>query len=267
MILDERSAAVFINGYQKLLLEICGPAGGNVQFLERLVEGRKKLMSDVSLLNDAVSRIHDRGQNVDETVIAAAASLQVKPWVYLRDTRRYSIFMEEAGMHAYGAVGITNSIKELLGGSGALVETGLLLYDGRIVCDGLISPLAWIGPSYKRSFNEALSDIRSAGNFYTDRLIKKRTGKRLRRLVTTPCGHSAFHLAWTGKARSGHSSMPASFAPSPRITGAKPSADRPSARGGHWPVRNRVHRRVASRAWSGVIAGMMWSFARVSALG
>jgi hypothetical protein len=173
MILDGRSAAVFINGYQKLLQEICGPTGGNVKLLERLVEGRKKLMSDVSFLDDAVSRIHDQGQQVDETVVAAATSLQVKSWVYLRDTRRYSIFMEPAGILAYGAVGITNPIKELLGGSGALVETGLLLYDGHIVCDGLISPLAWIGPSYKRSFNEALSNIRSAGNFYTDRLVPK----------------------------------------------------------------------------------------------
>jgi hypothetical protein len=103
MILDERSAAVFINGYQKLLLEICDPTGGNVKLLERLVEGRKKLTSDVSLLDDAVTRIHDQGQHVDETVIAAAASLQVKSWVYLRDTRRYSIFMERAGIHAYGA--------------------------------------------------------------------------------------------------------------------------------------------------------------------
>jgi hypothetical protein len=30
MILDEQSAAVFINGYQRLLLEICGPTGENV---------------------------------------------------------------------------------------------------------------------------------------------------------------------------------------------------------------------------------------------
>jgi hypothetical protein len=171
MILDERSAAVFINGYQKLLLEICGPTGGNIKLLERLVEGRKKLISGVSPLNDVVSRIHDQGQHVDETVVAAATSLQVKSWVYLRDTRRYSIFMEPAGMRAYGAVGLTNPIKELLGGSGAVVETGLLTYNGRIVCDGLISPLAWIGPSYKRNFNEALSNIRSAGNFHTDRLV------------------------------------------------------------------------------------------------
>jgi hypothetical protein len=75
--------------------------------------------------------------------------------------------------HAYGAVGITDSIKELLGGSGALVETGLLLYDGRIVCDGLVSPLAWIGPSYKRDFNEALSKIRAVGQFYTDHLVPR----------------------------------------------------------------------------------------------
>ncbi|MGO9945587.1 MAG: hypothetical protein ACLPWG_01900 [Steroidobacteraceae bacterium] len=178
MILDERSAAVFINGYQKLLLQICGPAEGNVKLLQRLAKGRKKLMSDVSLLDDALSRIHAQGQHVDETVIAAAASLQVKSWVYLRDTRRYSIFMEQAGIHAYGAVGITDPIKDLLGGSGALVETGLLLYDGRIVCDGLISPLAWIGPSYKRSFNEALSNIRSSGNFYTDRLMPRSEQER-----------------------------------------------------------------------------------------
>jgi len=109
---------------------------------------------------------------VDETVVAAAASLQVESWVYLRDTRRYSIFMAQAGTHAYGAVGITDSIKELLGGSGALVETGLLLYDGRIICDGLISPLSWIGPAHKKDFNEALSKIR-AGRFYTDHLVPR----------------------------------------------------------------------------------------------
>ena len=93
MVLDERSAAVFIDGYQTLLLEICGSTGRKVKFLERLEEGRKKLMSDASLLEDAVSRIHHRGQHMDETVVAAATRLQVKSWVYLRDTRRYSIFM------------------------------------------------------------------------------------------------------------------------------------------------------------------------------
>lgn len=60
------------------------------------------------------------------------------------DERSAAVFIRT---HAYGAVGITDSIKELLGGSGALVETGLLVYDGRIVCNGLISPLAWFGPS------------------------------------------------------------------------------------------------------------------------
>jgi hypothetical protein len=75
MILDERSAAVFIDGYQKLLLEICGPTSGNIMLLERLVGGRKRLLSDASLLNEVVSRIHDQGQHVDETVVAAGISL------------------------------------------------------------------------------------------------------------------------------------------------------------------------------------------------
>jgi hypothetical protein len=173
MILDERSAAVFIDGYRQLLLEICGPSGGNVKLLERLVDGRKKLMSDGSLLDGALSRIRTQAQSVDDAVVAAAASLQVNSWVYLRDTRRYSLFLEPAGKVAYGALGITEPIKELVGGAGALIETGLLLYDGHIVCDGLISSLVWIGPSYRRSYNEALSNIRSAGNFYTDRLVPR----------------------------------------------------------------------------------------------
>ena len=94
MILDERSAAVFIDDYRKLLLEICGHARGELKLLERLIEGRKKLMSDASLLDNALSRIHAQAQHVDETVVAAATGLQVNG--YLRDTRRYSIFMEPA---------------------------------------------------------------------------------------------------------------------------------------------------------------------------
>jgi cytokinin dehydrogenase len=136
--LDERSAAAFIHGYKTLLLEICGPAGENLNLLERLVEGRTKLVSDAALLDNALSHIHARAQRVEEGVISAATTLQVKSWVYLRDTRHYSIFMEPAAIFAYGAVGIKDRIKELLGGAGALVETGLVLYEGRIVCDGLI---------------------------------------------------------------------------------------------------------------------------------
>jgi len=110
MILDERSAAVFIDGYKKLLLEIFGPAGKNLKLLERLVDGRERLMSNAALLNDAQSRIRAQEQHIDETVVAAARSLQVRFWVYLRDTRRYSVFMKPAGKYAYGAVGITDPI-------------------------------------------------------------------------------------------------------------------------------------------------------------
>ena len=143
MILDERSAAVFINGYRQLLLEICGPTGADFKLLERLVEGRRKLKSDGSLLDGALSRIRSQAQSVDEAVVAAAASLQVNSWVYLRDTRRYSVFLDPAGEVAYGTLGITEPIKELVGGAGALIETGLLFFDGRIVCDGLVP--RWCG--------------------------------------------------------------------------------------------------------------------------
>jgi hypothetical protein len=77
MILERRSAASFINAYGQLLREICGPAGNDVKLLERPFEGQKDLMSDASLLVEALSRIHAQAQSIDLAVVAAAVSIQV----------------------------------------------------------------------------------------------------------------------------------------------------------------------------------------------
>jgi hypothetical protein len=86
--------------------------------------------------------------------------------VYLRDTKLHSIFVDPSADRAYGVVGLTQSIREVIGGSGVLVETGLVRYAGHMVCDGLIAQQLWLGASYRRSFDHKLRALKAEGKFY-----------------------------------------------------------------------------------------------------
>jgi len=172
MILDERSAAVFISAIDSC----CSRSAALAVVISNCSSGSSRGGKEAHVRRLAARRCAISGFDLKRNSWTKP-SLPLRPasrsisGCTLRDTRRYSLFLEPAGKVAYGTLGITEPIKQLVGDAGALIETGLLLYDGRIVCDGLISSLVWIGPSYRRSYNEALSNIRSAGNFHTDRLV------------------------------------------------------------------------------------------------
>jgi hypothetical protein len=48
-----------------------------------------------------------------------------------------------------------------------VIETGLVQYAGRFVCDGLVSRILWLGKNYRNNFNRAYQAIRSEGRFYS----------------------------------------------------------------------------------------------------
>jgi hypothetical protein len=173
MMLDPAAAEVFIGSYKLLLLEIVGTEDKDAHVLDLLALGRKRLVQNPSLLDPALSKLRSGSERLDDEVLEAVTHLQLKQWVYLRETRAHSIFLEPSGQAAYGVVGLTNRITEIVGGSGAMIETGLLPYKGSIVCDGLVSSVVWLGPSYRRSFNEALASIRAAGAFYASTLAQQ----------------------------------------------------------------------------------------------
>ncbi len=171
MILDKRHALIFIDSYKKLLLEINGtsnePENGDV--LHALAAARVKLAEKPSLINHALDALKENSIAVDPDVVDAVRTLDVQNWIFLRDTKRYSIFVHPSGCKAYGVVGLTERLRDIAGGTGVMLETGLVRYRDQYVCDGLVTRIVWLGRNYKEGFNERYRAAKREGRFHVGR--------------------------------------------------------------------------------------------------
>lgn len=169
MIIAEHDALTFIQGYQQLMVEIYGPlpARRKLQVLEVLAAAREKYRADRSLLDMALEALKEKSISVPDAVVSAVRSLEVTKWVYLKDTRSHSIFIHPSGEIAYGVLGLTDRVRTIIGGSGAVVETGVVRYHGHYVTDGIVSDVVWLGPNYKKDLSGALARLRNQGLFRT----------------------------------------------------------------------------------------------------
>jgi len=73
-------------------------------------------------------------------------------------------FVAAGALHARERVG--ELVRDLAGASGVAIETGLVRYAGRFVCDGLISRLVHLGPSFRNSCSRVYSAAKAAGQFH-----------------------------------------------------------------------------------------------------
>jgi hypothetical protein len=169
MILDSLSASKFIEGYKSLLLEIddTTPDTGKSKLVKRLVAARARLSKNPSLIEEALAGLKSKTVTVDPEVIRAVKSLQVEKWVFLRDTKVHSIFVHPSERRAYGVLGLNDRIRDIVGGSGLVMETGLVQYMGRFICDGLVLAVVWLGKNYRSDFNREFQAIKSEGRFYS----------------------------------------------------------------------------------------------------
>jgi hypothetical protein len=169
MIIDPLPAAKFIAVYKALLLEIDGAGhhGRRSNLIKRLVAARSRLLSDPSLIDRALAALKSKSMTVDPEVVGALRSLEVANWIFLRDTRIHSLFVHPSEHRAYGVLGLNDRIRDIAGGVGVVIETGLVQYGGRFVCDGLISRIVSLGKNYRTDFNRTYQAIKSEGRFYS----------------------------------------------------------------------------------------------------
>lgn len=169
MVITEHEASAFIHGYTLLMVEIFGPlpAKQKKDLLEVLAAARIKYLANRSLLDDALRTLEKKATSVSDDVVSAIRSLEVKQWIYLKDTKSHSVFIDPSGEVAYGVLGLTDRMRNIIGSSGAVVETGVVRYLGRYVTDGIVSSVVWLGPNYKTEFSSVLADLRKAGKFHT----------------------------------------------------------------------------------------------------
>jgi hypothetical protein len=163
-LLDSAAADAFIAGYKRVLLRVAGTVRENGSDpLETLVHARRRVMENAAILNQALA--DETTPIADPAVLRAIGTLRVDDYVYLKDTRDYSIFVEASGNAAFGVLGLTERIRDIVGVSGVIIETGLVRYCGRFVCDGLVSRLVHLGPAYRRSYTGVYRDLRTQGCF------------------------------------------------------------------------------------------------------
>jgi hypothetical protein len=166
MVLEPALASQFIRGYTMLLLEIGGQDHQDQVLLHRLAAARILLVNNPKLLDLAVESLTQKSVEVDTKVVVALRSLRLKKWVYLRDTRSYSVFIDDESEEAFAVSGLNDRLRDIVGDSGAFLEIGLLPFAGRFVCDGIITQVVWLGRGIRGELNETFAEIKAAGRFY-----------------------------------------------------------------------------------------------------
>ncbi len=168
MYLAPADAQRFIQGYKLLMLEILGEQEDRItgSVVRLLAKARAKLVGKRALLHKSIARLEARNVRLDPEVVTALEGLEVRLWVYLRDTTRHSIMIDSTADRAFGGLGLTQGIRDIVGGTGVIIETGLVPYRGQYVCDGVITQVVWLGPGYRRSWNETFKEIKASGQFH-----------------------------------------------------------------------------------------------------
>lgn len=167
MIIPAPDATAFIQGYTQLMVEIHGPVSGKKapKLLNVLAAARLEYLAKPALLDQAIRRLAAASVTIPDEVVSAIRGLQVRKWVYLRDSRSHSVFIDPSGTVAYGVLGLTERIRDVIGGSGAMVETGLFRYGGRYVTDGIVSEAVCSDPRSSASRTMCLPGSGARGRF------------------------------------------------------------------------------------------------------
>lgn len=169
MVISPTEARRFIVGYQCSLEMIYRQSNGkpNLTILEKLHAARELVSITPTLFDAAATELESNGQPVAADVLATVKTLNLKQWVFLRETTKYAIFIEENGESAYGVLGLTNHISDIIGGSAATFTAGLFAYQGQYICDGLFKNRCRLRPHLKKEYNETLRQLKKNGEFHT----------------------------------------------------------------------------------------------------
>lgn len=169
MLIDEVSARNFIHGYTVLMFAIEGidtekPEDNPSPIILR---GREKLSKDRSLLNTAISQLAPiTKQRIDPDVFDAVNTMELSYWVYLKDTRWYSIFIKSDKTSAFAVLGLNDKFRDICGGSGLIFKAGIAPFRNSFISDGLFEDATYLGRNYILEYNEAFEYLKQSGKFF-----------------------------------------------------------------------------------------------------
>jgi hypothetical protein len=168
-LLDAAAARAFIEGYQRILLTVAtADRAVKDDLLETLVEARHRITKDPVVLGDTLKMAKRDMPDLAASVLEAIGTLRVENWVYLKDTKNCAVFIDPSGEFAFGVRALTQRLRDIVGTSGVLLETGIVRYCGHYVCDGLVSDVVLLGRNYMRGFTSTYTALKARGRFETE---------------------------------------------------------------------------------------------------
>ena len=158
MIIDPALALRFINTYKDFLGTLLSKQEQRGKSLTQcLVEGRDHYMADQATL----THYRKKHPQADTEMLDAIAALRVERWIYLKDTRYYSVWLDEQGQAAYAVHGLTDRLRVVTQGyTGVTIVAGLISLQGRWVSDGLLQDVVLLSPNYMREYTAIYRGLR-----------------------------------------------------------------------------------------------------------
>lgn len=174
MHLPVKEARRFVKQYQSFL-EHCLPRPVSAERLADYAHNPLLALADARARYDKERGLLDAwlasGGRMDDDIYTAITGMYVGRWIYLKDTSHYSLLLrveENKITSAYATWGLTERLRDIVGESGWIIDAGVMTLGGRYVSDGLISPVAMLGPGIRRDLQHTLTRLRQSGLFYRE---------------------------------------------------------------------------------------------------
>lgn len=138
MILSPEHAQEFLNLYKPLLQFIfLKEFREEVKSLENYIEARDILFEDTNVVNEFISS--EENINKNKKIILKNIQNGIKEtFIYLKTLKRHSLLLSSSSNLIYCVLGITDAIEQLIPDKFSIIDTAILNFGNKIICDGLI---------------------------------------------------------------------------------------------------------------------------------
>ena len=168
MILSPEHAQEFLNLYKPLLQFIfLKEFREEVKSLENYIEARDILFEDTNVVNEFI--LSQENINKNKEIILKNIQNGIKgTFIYLKTLKRHSLLLSSSSNLIYCVLGITDSIEQLIPDKFSIIDTAILNFGNKIICDGLIRHHnVTIGKNMRKDINFQYKLVRE-----NNRLIK-----------------------------------------------------------------------------------------------
>ena len=138
MILSPEHAQEFLSLYKPLLQFIfLKEFREEVKSFEDYIEARDILFENTNIINEFVSR--EENINKSQKIILKNIQGGIKEtFIYLKTLKKHSLLLSSSSNLIYCVLGITDAIEQLIPDKFSIIDTAILNFGNKIICDGLI---------------------------------------------------------------------------------------------------------------------------------